>query len=174
MITWTPDTVQLNDLHPWERNPKTISRAHAKRLLETWMQLGQFQTLAIGPDGEVYDGHQRLSVLKAMYGGEYVVQVLRSSRALTEQEREQIVILAHIGTTGQFNWDELANWDAGALQTLGMDAEALATWNTDAGALREILELDGSALPEFKEYDESVADEVEYVTCPHCGHRWPK
>lgn len=174
MITWTPDTVRLNDLRPWERNPKTISRAHAKRLLETWEQLGQFQTLAIGPDGEVYDGHQRLSVLKAAYGGEYVVQVLRSSRALTEQERERIVVLAHVGTTGQFNWDELANWDAGTLQTLGMDAEALATWNTDAAALREILELDGGALPEFKEYDEDVADEVEYVTCPHCGHRWPK
>jgi hypothetical protein len=27
---------------------------------------------------------------------------------------------------------------------------------------------------EFKEYDESVADEVEYITCPQCGHKWPK
>lgn len=26
----------------------------------------------------------------------------------------------------------------------------------------------------FKEYDESVADEVEYLTCPECGHKWPK
>jgi len=27
---------------------------------------------------------------------------------------------------------------------------------------------------EFKEYDESVADEVEFNTCPECGHKWPK
>jgi len=27
---------------------------------------------------------------------------------------------------------------------------------------------------EFPEYDESVAGEVEYVTCPECGHKWPK
>lgn len=26
----------------------------------------------------------------------------------------------------------------------------------------------------FKEYDESTADDVEYLTCPDCGHRWPK
>jgi len=27
---------------------------------------------------------------------------------------------------------------------------------------------------EFPEYDESVANEVEYITCPECGHRWPR
>lgn len=27
---------------------------------------------------------------------------------------------------------------------------------------------------EFKEYDESVADDVEYIECPECGHKWPK
>ncbi len=27
---------------------------------------------------------------------------------------------------------------------------------------------------EFKAYDESVADEVEYHECPNCGHQFPK
>ena len=41
--------------------------------------------------------------------------------------------------------------------------------------LQELLEgaADG-VVPEFKEYDESVVDEVEYITCPECGHKWPK
>lgn len=26
----------------------------------------------------------------------------------------------------------------------------------------------------FKEYDESISDEVEYCTCPACGHKFPK
>jgi hypothetical protein len=26
---------------------------------------------------------------------------------------------------------------------------------------------------EFPEYDESIADSVEYCTCPSCGHKWP-
>ena len=27
---------------------------------------------------------------------------------------------------------------------------------------------------EFKEYDESAADDVELLTCPKCGHSFPK
>lgn len=27
---------------------------------------------------------------------------------------------------------------------------------------------------EFPEYDESVENDVEYIECPQCGHRWPK
>lgn len=27
---------------------------------------------------------------------------------------------------------------------------------------------------EFKEYDESTADDVEFITCPECGHKFPK
>jgi len=27
---------------------------------------------------------------------------------------------------------------------------------------------------EFPEYDESVADSVQYAECPECGHRFPK
>jgi len=29
-------------------------------------------------------------------------------------------------------------------------------------------------MPDFKEYDESVADDVEMIECPKCGHRFPK
>lgn len=28
--------------------------------------------------------------------------------------------------------------------------------------------------PDFREYDESVADDVEMITCPHCGKEFPK
>ena len=39
-------------------------------------------------------------------------------------------------------------------------------------------ELEIATLPtsdgiEFPEYDESLADEVEMITCPGCGHTWP-
>jgi ribosomal protein S26 len=27
---------------------------------------------------------------------------------------------------------------------------------------------------EFREYDESIEDEVEYISCPHCGKEFPK
>jgi DNA modification methylase len=139
-VQWTPVTIRLSQLTPWERNPKRISKSHAARLLDLWERLGQFQTIAIGPSGEVYDGHQRLSVLKAAHGGKYEVQALQSSRALTEKEREELTVAAHVGTTGQFDWDALSGWDAGDLQQWGFDAELLAGWQTDIGALRTMLD----------------------------------
>ena len=171
--TWTATTIALSKLKPWERNPKRISKAHAARLLELWDELGQFQTIAIGPAGEVYDGHQRLSVLKAAHGGKYEVTALQSSRPLSEKEREKLTVAAHVGTTGQFDWDALSGWDAGDLQQWGFDGELLAGWQTDIGALREMID---SEVPdvEFKEYDESIEDEVEFIECPSCGHKFPK
>ncbi len=47
-VNWNPVTVRLSQLTPWERNPKRISKTHAKRLLDLWQRLGQFQTIAIG------------------------------------------------------------------------------------------------------------------------------
>ena len=170
-VTWQPVTLPLCALVPWDRNPKTISKAHAARLLDLWQRLGQFQTIAIGPAGEVYDGHQRLSVLKAAHGPRFEVAALQSDRALTEKEREELTVAAHVGTTGQFDWEELSGWDVDELQTWGLDAETLQDWNTSAAALATML---GSDPPEFREYDESVADDVEMITCPECGHSFPK
>lgn len=138
-ITWQPVTVALSSLTPWERNPKRISKSHAQRLLDLWQRLGQFQTIAIGPGGEVYDGHQRLSVLKAAHGARFQVQALQSSRALTEKEREELTIAAHVGTTGQFDWEALSGWDAGDLAQWGFDSELLTNWRGDIAALDAML-----------------------------------
>lgn len=63
-------------------------------------------------------------------------------------------------------------WDAEVLQALQLDDEIqLDLFFHDD----ELVELIGDVSGvEFKEYDESVADEVEYITCPHCGERFPK
>ncbi len=139
-LTWTADSATLGELVPWERNPKSISKHNAERLLDYWQRIGQFQTVAIGPGGEVYDGHQRLSVLKAAFGPSYRIDVRRASRALSEAERQELVIAAHAGTVGSWDWDALASWDAGELRGWGFDAELLHEWNDDAANLALMLE----------------------------------
>lgn len=57
-LVWAPVRVRIGDLKPWERNPRRIRPAHAKRLLESWEEFGQVQTIAIGPDGEVVQESQ--------------------------------------------------------------------------------------------------------------------
>lgn len=62
-----------------------------------------------------------------------------------------------------------------ALQSEDFDLSAVGFTAGEIDALCEGL---GDAIlpPEAdgKEYDESVADEVEYCECPSCGHKWPK
>lgn len=43
-------------------------------------------------------------------------------------------------------------------------------------ALADMATREGLVAPDvtFKEYDESVEDEVEWLECPECHHRWPK
>lgn len=64
-------------------------------------------------------------------------------------------------------------WDAEALladMTAGLDLSTF--WNQDE--LDAMFSSDTQEAPAFKEYDESTADDVEMLTCPHCGEQFPK
>lgn len=137
-IEWLPRIVRLGDLKPWENNPRKISKKQAKRLLRSWEQLGQFQTIAIGPDGEVYDGHQRLSVLLTAYGSDYQVLALQASRPLTEEERKSIVLQAN-NLVGEWDWSILRQWDRELLKQCGFDKEIVARLHHDIQSIHALL-----------------------------------
>ena len=67
------------------------------------------ETIAIGPQNQIYNGHQRLNVLKEKYGEDYEVEVRVASRALTEKEREKLTVFLHKGAAGDWDFDVLAN-----------------------------------------------------------------
>lgn len=96
-ITWTNCKVKLIDLKPWDKNPRKSTKEQSERILESVNEFGQVDVLAIGPDNEVYNGHQRLGALLIKYGGGYEVDARRSSRKLTEEERKKLTILLHAG-----------------------------------------------------------------------------
>src|SRR3990167_8934147 len=108
-IYWTNERRRLADLQPWPRNPRQIKTDQAKRLVESFDQFGQVETIAIGPDSEVYNGHQRLNVLLQQHGGDYEVDVRQASRPLTEKEREKLTVFLHKGAAGEWDFDTLAN-----------------------------------------------------------------
>jgi len=165
-IEWRNETRKLADLKPQENNPRQITKPQAERLLKSWHKFSQVDTLAVGPDGEIYNGHQRYYVLLAAYDDPQMeVDVRVASRALSRREWQELTVLLHEGATGGWDWDALANWegvDVGDLVEWGFSEEALL----GAGIGLETIE--------FPEYDESIADEVEYIECPECGHKWPK
>lgn len=166
-INWSNATVKLGDLKPWSNNPRTMTKRQAQRLLKSWGTLGQFQTIAIGPSGEVYDGHQRLSALLAAHGPQYAIEARQSDRPLDDAERSALTIAANV-PAGNWNWDALAGWDAAQLQEWGMDAETLKAWNSDAAALAMMLEVP----PDFSPVgidEQGRLDQKSPIICPLCG-----
>lgn len=108
-ISWSNETRKLSELEPWARNPRQINKRQAERLVESFDRFGQVETIAVGPHNEVYNGHQRLNVLKEKYGDDYEVAVRVASRALTEKEREKLTVFLHKGAAGDWDFDMLAN-----------------------------------------------------------------
>jgi len=139
MLSWTNDRVRLRDLKPWERNPRKVSEAEARRLLESWEEYGQVDTIAVGPENEIYNGHQRLNVLLAAYGPDYEVEVRRASRSLTEKEREKLVVMLHAGARGGWDWDALLDWDPKELEQWGLDDDYLRQLYEDSANLTEVM-----------------------------------
>ena len=174
-LTWTNERRKLGDLSDWEPNPRSVSKTQGARLVRSFETFGQVQTIAIEPDNTLIDGHQRAHVLAASehFGPDHEVDVRVLSRKLTDKERQAIVVALHAGAVGSWDWDKVPAFDFGIAQDWGFDAETLTGWNDDAANLREWMAAEEEA-PEFKEYDESIADDVEMIECPECGHRFPK
>jgi len=167
-ITWTNTSVKLGDLKPWADNPKLSTKAQAKRILDSWQKFGQVMTVAVSPTLDVYDGHQRLSVLLTLYGADYVVDARQASRHLSDEERRAMV-LALTNATGSWNWNALSGWHVEELKQGGMEWDTLQGWNHDANNLREMLNSDvqpidydaeWEGMPEFKQDDLSAVKQI--------------
>jgi hypothetical protein len=123
-ITWSNGQRKLSDLIPWDINPATIDKKSAARLEESLEEFGQVEPIAISPDNEIYDGHQRQTVwsASAKFGPDYLVDVRISSRKLTECERKKLVIYLRKGAVGRFDMDILANnWEVPDLIEWGFE-----------------------------------------------------
>ena len=107
-ITWTNDKRKLSDLIPWPRNPRQVKVEQVKRLQESLDEFGQPETIAIGPENELYNGHQRLKSWADKFG-DIDVDVRVSNRSLTEKEREKLTVFLHKGAAGEWDFDILAN-----------------------------------------------------------------
>jgi DNA modification methylase len=155
-ITWTNTTVRLGDLKPWQDNPRTSSKAQAKRILASFEKYGQVAPIAVGPNFEVYDGHQRLSALLTIHGPNFEVEARQSSKALTDDERRGLV-LALANATGSWNWDSLSGWNTETLTEWGFDKDTLKGWKSDVTALGEFLKSEAPVVDAEPQTDRAEA-----------------
>lgn len=154
--TWATTRVKLRDLMPWPRNPRRINEAQSARLLDSFDSFGQVELIALGPNNEVYNGHQRLKVLSAKHGPDYELEARVCSRALSETEREKLTIYLHRGAAGEFDLEMLLkDWDPIKLNEWGMPDLNIP----------DVAEDEWKEMPEFDGTPRSFARVTVLFTC---------
>ena len=125
-LHWTNSTRKLSELVPQPDNPRQIDAVQAKRLVESYKEFSQTDMLLIGPDNELYNGHQRVNEWAAAFGLDLEVEVRVASRPLARAEWQKLTVLSHRGAVGQ--------WDMGVLEEWDID-ESLVEWGFEAHEL---------------------------------------
>lgn len=148
--------VKLRDLTPWPRNPRKINDAQSARLLNSFDEFGQVELIALGPNNEVYNGHQRLKVLSAKHGPDFELEARVCSRELSELEREKLTIYLHKGAAGEFDLELLLkDWDPVKLNDWGMPDLNIP----------DVAEDEWKQMPEFDGTPRSFARVTVLFTC---------
>ena len=132
-LTWTNEQRKLSDLVPWEHNPKRMTKKQADGLRQSIEHFGFAVPFLVSPTGDIYDGHQRQTLMGAIkdYGPNATVDVRVSSRPLTDDERRELVVRLR---QNQASWDfeGLANlYEREELLEWGFEPEELGLFGDD-------------------------------------------
>jgi ParB-like chromosome segregation protein Spo0J len=155
----------IDDLIPYERNPRTHSEEQIAQIAASIREFGFTNPILIDDKQGVIAGHGRFAAAKKL--GLEKVPCIDLSHLTDEQKRSYILADNKISLNGGWN-EELLRMELTELKELGANLELTGF---DAMELADIML--GKDV-EFKEFDESAADDVQLLTCPKCGHSFPK
>lgn len=148
-----PDQLAANP-----RNWRTHPGAQRKALRGSLDTVGWVQQVIVNRrTGNVVDGHARIE--EALSRGEPSIPVLYVDLS-PEEEALVLATLDPIAAMAQADDERLR----ALLSEVAVDDEGLA----------DLLRTLDVSRVEFPEYTEAAADDVAYVECPSCGHRWPR
>lgn len=166
-----PRQVRAGDLQPHPDNPKIHPDKQHDYVAGSLDELGQYDGIIINIANQmIVDGHER-AWLALGYDEDMLVDV--DWVELTEDEHRKALVITDYSRS-------FALWDTENLERILSELEPQGddSYLRDARVgemLGELATEQHIQLPDdFKEYDESVANEVEYITCPHCGEKFPK
>ncbi len=119
-LIWTTEKRIINDLIPYEKNPRTISPKQLADLTKSLKKFNLVEIPAIDIDNTVLAGHQRLKVLQVIGRGNEEIDVRVPNRKLTEKEAEQYLISSN-ALGGDWDFEKLKSFDLDLLLDIGFD-----------------------------------------------------
>lgn len=139
-------------------------------------QDGAGRSIVVDADGRIVAGNKTWEAA-ALAGIEDVIEVETDGHSLLVHKRTDWDLTDTLGSARRYAYrDNRASevsldWNVEQLLAdvnAGMDLSALFREDELDELLARIPNID------FKEYGEDAADDVEYCTCPSCGHKFPK
>lgn len=157
--------VPISDLTPYERNPRKNDEA-VKKVAVSLEQFGLVKnSVVVDEDMVLITGHTTLKAMQSL--GWKTCPAVTQVYGLTEEEKRAYRIADN-------KLGELAEWD---LELLALEFEDLMDMEFDlslTGFSDTEIDFRFPEIPDSEpEYDESIADDVETVTCPKCNHEFP-
>lgn len=101
-LQWKTVQRKVNDILPLEFNPRKISDAKHKKLIESLEKFNLAEIPAINTDNTVIAGNQRLKALQLMDRGDELIDVRMPNRKLTQKEMKEYALIAN---THAGEWD---------------------------------------------------------------------
>lgn len=161
--------VLISELHNDPANVRLHNRRNIDAIISSLKTFGQVEPLVVQKGtNKVIGGNGRLEALREMGATEVdIVEIEADNLKATALG----IVLNRTA--------ELADWDNEALSQVliaagheGINHEELGFSIDDIAKICSLDELPANA--DGKEYDESIANEVQYHVCPNCSHQWPK
>ena len=165
----TTDT-RLDALQPDPRNARSHSDENLALIADSLREVGAARSIVIDEHDVVLAGNATVEAARA--AGLTSVQIVEAEgdtliavrrRNLTPEQKRRLALFDN-------RTAELATWDRDVLRSLAEETDLAGIFSDDdlACLLADAPDID------FPAYDESAAEEVAHVTCPQCGHTFPR
>ena len=196
------EKIKITDIYPADYNPRTITENQKTKLKNSIDNFGIVEPILINlQNNRIIGGHQRFDVLLDQYildndlYAELNLLKLNESYGWVfpdndvtldseDMEKALNLVLNNTKVMGTFDEGKLRNI-FNDLQESGFNTSLTGFNNEDIIGFKglnnqtnveEEVTLDTNMLiPEDEpEYDETIADSIETITCPRCGYELPK
>lgn len=124
-LVWRNERRKVDDLLPYEKNPRKITDKQMEDLKESLSKFGLAEIPAIDTDGKIVAGHQRIKALQLLGKGQEIIDIRVPNRPLSKAEFKQYLLTSN-RSGGSWNWEILASdFDIDTLLTAGFDSTDL-------------------------------------------------
>ncbi len=151
-LKWISETMLVRDLKEYEHNPRSITKRDFDNLVKSIKEDGYHKRIIVDTHNVIIGGHSRKrALLAAGYAYSDIIEVLKPSRELTEEEFKRLNIRDNINF-GDFDFDILAN---------NFEMQDLEDWGMDLKLFPNVQETAEETKP--------LGDTEEVLKCSLCG-----